>query len=104
MLHASPGDRGSLVFDLIEPFRVPAVDRPVVSFISRGKIIKLNRDGHLTALARRDLAGVVGTALADPVSWGGAKKPLAEHIVGHARDLAIWLQGGRRLRALRIRW
>ncbi len=104
MLHASPGDRGSLVFDLVEPFRVAAVDRPVVSFVSRGKIIRLNRDGHLTASARGDLARLVGAALSDPVSWGGCDKPLSEHIRKHASGLAIWLQGGRPLRALRIRW
>lgn len=104
MLHASPGDRGALVFDFVEPFRVPAVDRPVVGLISRGTLIKLNTDRQLTASARGHIAGVVGRALDDPIPWAGIEKPLAEHIEREARDLATWLQGGEPLRALRIRW
>lgn len=104
MLHASPGDRGALVFDLVEPFRVPAVDRPVAGLISRGRIIKLNTDGHLTASARSHIAGAVGRALHEPVPWGGVERPLSDHMERQARDLAIWLQGGKPMRALRIRW
>ena len=104
MLHASPGDRGALVFDLVEPFRVPVVDRPVIGLISRGKVLKLNTDGHLTAGARRHVAAAVGQALDRKVPWDGSEQSLAGHIEEHARSLAVWLQGGEPLRALRIRW
>jgi CRISPR-associated protein Cas1 len=104
VLHASTGDRGALVFDLVEPFRVPVVDRAVVGLVSRGKEIKLNREGHLTATTRRHIAHVVGRALQQPTPWGGAARPVAEHIERHAVELAAWLQGGPPFRALRIRW
>lgn len=104
VLHASVGDRGALVFDLVEPFRVPAVDRAVIGLVSRGKEIKLNRDGHLTTTTRRHIAHVVGKALQHPTPWGGAARPLSEHIERHAVELAAWLQGGPTLRALRMRW
>lgn len=104
VLHASTGDRGALVFDLVEPFRVPVVDRAVVGLVSRGKDIKLNREGHLTTTTRRHVAHVVGRALQQATPWGGAARPLAEHIERHAVELAAWLQGGPPLRALRMRW
>lgn len=104
VLHASVGDRGALVFDLVEPFRVPAVDRAVIGLVSRGKAIKLNRDGHLTTTTRRHVAHVVGKALQHATRWGGAARPLSEHIERHAVELAAWLQGGPPLRALRMRW
>jgi len=104
MLHASTGDRGAFVFDLVETFRVPAVDRPVVGLVSRGKEMKLNRDGHLTASTRRHVAHVVGCALQRPTPWGGAARPLAEHLDRHAAAIAVWLQGGPPVHALRIRW
>lgn len=104
MLHASPGDRGALAFDLVEPFRVPVVDRPVIGLVSRGKVLKLNTDRHLTAGARRHVAAAVGQALDRKVPWDGSEQSLAGHIEEHARSLAVWLQGGQPLRALRIRW
>lgn len=104
MLHASPGDRGALVFDLVEPFRVPVVDRPITGLVSRGKQIKLNTDHHLTARTRQAVATAVGQALERSVPWGGTVRPLAGHIDLQAHALATWLQGGPPLRALRIRW
>jgi group II intron reverse transcriptase/maturase/CRISPR-associated endonuclease Cas1 len=104
VLHASTGDRGALVFDLVEPFRVPVVDRVVVGMVSRGKELKLNKDGHLTSATRRKIAQVVGQALQQPAPWGGAARPIGEHLDRHAVALAAWLQGGPPLRALRIRW
>lgn len=104
MLHASPGDRGALVFDLVEPFRVAVVDRPVTGLVSRGRQIKLNTDHHLTVRARQDVATAVGQALDRSVPWGGTVRPLAGHIDLQAHALATWLQGGPALRSLRIRW
>jgi CRISPR-associated protein Cas1 len=104
LLHASPGDRGSLVFDLIEPFRVPAVDKPLVSLLLRKAGLAVNRNGHLTAPTRRRVAGAIGEALAQPIPWGGRTLPLARHLERHAEDLAAWLKGGSALDALRIRW
>jgi CRISPR-associated protein Cas1 len=39
-LHRQSKNKPALVFDLIEPFRAPVVDRTVISFVSKGK--KLN--------------------------------------------------------------
>lgn len=104
MLHAAPGDRAALVFDLVEPFRVPAVDRPVIGFLGRGGTVKLNKDGHLSSGSRQRLARVVAGALEKAVTWGGAARPLAQHIDQHALDLAVWINGGRPLEAFRMRW
>jgi CRISPR-associated protein Cas1 len=104
MLHASPGERGALVFDLIEPFRAPVVDRSILSLLLRGKTVKLNTDDHLTAAARHDIASAVGRALQRKMPWGGRTRTLAQHIDTHARALADWLLAGKRFRALRMRW
>ena len=83
---------------------MPVVDRPVIGLMSRGKVLKLNTDGHLTASARRHVADSVGQAFDRKVPWDGIEQSLAGHIEEHARSLAVWLQGGQPLRALRIRW
>lgn len=104
LLHASPGDRGSLVFDLIEPFRVPVVDRPVFAILNRGMKILPNKDGQLRLSTRRHIAQVVSDALSRATPWSGKEMPLSDHINDHAVLLRDWLVGGTPFRALRIRW
>lgn len=104
VLHASTGDRASLVFDLIGPFRVPAVDRPLHGFFGRGGTVKLNKDGHLSASSRRGLARLVGAGLSAEQSWAGTSQTIAAHVEAHATQLAIWFRGGSGLDPLRIRW
>lgn len=104
VLHAAPGDRAALVFDLIEPFRVPVVDRPILSVFAKGGTIKLNKDGHLSATSRRKLAKLIGASLDREVPWGGTPRSLAAHIEQHAAELAACIMGGKLIDPLRIRW
>ena len=104
LLHASVGDRGSLVFDLIEPFRVPAVDKPLLGWLNRGTKVRPNKQGVLRTATRVQIAELVSDALKRPTPWGGQKRPLSAHLDDHAVRLRDWLQGGPPLQALRIRW
>ena len=104
LLHASPGDRAALVFDLIEPFRVPVVDRAIFAVFSKGGTVRLNRDGHLSSVSRRRLAKLIGGSLDRSVPWGGTPRSLAEHIERHAAELATAINGGKMIDPLRIRW
>ena len=104
LLHASIGDRGSLVFDLIEPFRVPAVDKPILGWLNRGAKVSPNKDGLLRTATRVHIAELVSEALERPTPWNGSERPLSAHLEDHAVRLRDWLQGGPPLKALRIRW
>jgi len=104
LLHASVGDRGSLVFDLIEPFRVPAVDKPLLGWLNRGTKVAPNKDGTLRTATRVQVATLVSDALDRQTPWGGTEQPLSAHLDDHALRLRDWLQGGPPLQALRMRW
>jgi CRISPR/Cas system-associated endonuclease Cas1 len=92
------------VFDLIEPFRVPAVDKPLFGWLNRGTKLSPNKDGMLRTATRVQIATLVSEAIARPTPWGGEERPLAAHLEDHAVRLRDWLQGGPPLQALRIRW
>jgi len=104
LLHASVGDRGSLVFDLIEPFRVPAVDKPLLGWLNRGTKVTPNKQGMLRTTTRVHIAELVSASLQRPTPWGGSTRPLSEHLEDHAVRLREWMQGGPPLNAIRIRW
>ncbi len=55
IMHSSQRDKGSLIFDLIEEFRVPFADRLVFSLLGRGFIPTTGSDGRLLLRTRKTL-------------------------------------------------
>lgn len=104
LLHASPGGRGALVFDLVEPFRVPAVDRPLVAWLNRGGRVQINRDGELRSRTRLAIADALARALARDVPWDGATRTLAAWIPWLAARVRDAVKGGDPVHAPRMRW
>lgn len=103
-LHAAPGDRAALVFDVIEPFRAPAIDRALVALCSRGWMPRVNRSRQLTTKTRREIADKVSQMMDRSHSWRGQRVPLREHVSRYTRALAAYVDGGEAPRALRVRW
>ena len=104
VLHASPGNRAALVFDVIEPYRSPAVDRAVFGLAGRGWTPRTNRTGGLTTATRRELGERVGEMLSKEHAWQRKRAPLGEMIRRHASALAGQIAGGPSAAALRVRW
>lgn len=64
LLHTGRRRSAGLVFDLMEPFRQPVVDKAVLSLIGRGAKLELNAAGDLTLRTRSLLQKAVARRLA----------------------------------------
>jgi CRISP-associated protein Cas1 len=53
ILHTGRRRTPALVFDLMEPFRQPVVDRAVLAMVGRGARLSVNVDGQLSMRSRR---------------------------------------------------
>ncbi len=53
IIHSSVRDMGSLVFDVIEEFRVPFTDRLIISLLGRGVKPEVKKDGRLMLRTRK---------------------------------------------------
>ncbi|MCZ7571798.1 MAG: CRISPR-associated endonuclease Cas1 [Ardenticatenaceae bacterium] len=94
-VHADRPGKPSLVLDLVEPFRQPAVDRSVLNFINKGGAIEQDEKGWLAESCRRALAERVLDRLERPTEWDGKQYKLRHVIQTQARDLASFLRGDR---------
>ncbi len=90
-LHAYRSGRMSLVFDLMEEFRAPAVDRPLIKLARQkpGIIARLSSGNpELEKDSARQVVKTVKEALT------GGKNPLRPQIMTQARRLAMALRSG----------
>lgn len=94
-IHADRPGKPSLVLDLIEEFRQPAVDRPIFGMLNKGSLIKLDEKGLLTDETRQMLIGKVLERLDKPDTYGRKKAPLRFIIQSQARQMATFLRGDR---------
>ncbi|MGI6379222.1 MAG: CRISPR-associated endonuclease Cas1 [Anaerolineae bacterium] len=92
-VHADRPGKPSLVFDMIEPYRVPAVDRVVFGRLNRHVTIKMEDDGRLETETRRMVAQWVIDRLNQPVPYRRKKVVLRSVIQHQARRMATYLRG-----------
>ncbi len=92
-VHADRPGKPSLVLDLIEPFRQPAVDRAVLNYINKGGELAQDERGLLTADTRRALAERILDRLERPTEWQNKHYSLRQVIQMQARALAGFLRG-----------
>jgi CRISPR-associated protein Cas1 len=89
--------------DLVEEFRAPVVDRPILAWVNQGGV--LDRDEHgLTAKVRRSLADRVLERLNTPVPFAGKRYLLRMVIQMQARSLATALREQREYKPYASRW
>lgn len=73
LLHTGRRKSAGLVFDLMEPFRQPVVDRTVLALVGRGSRLALNEAGDLTLRSRALLRRAFVHRLAAPGRGGGRR-------------------------------
>ncbi len=94
-VHTDRPGKPSLVYDLIEPFRVPAVDRVVIGLANRRTALTLDERHRLPEDVRRSLAEQVLARLEKPERYEGRRVPLRVVLQAEARHLATFLRGER---------
>ncbi len=94
-IHADRPGKPSLTYDLIEPFRVPAVDRVVVGLANRRAELVLDEKHRLDQPTRRLIAERVLERLAKPERYEGQQVALRHILQDQARHLATYLRGER---------
>jgi CRISPR-associated protein Cas1 len=86
--HVDRPGKPSLVLDLIEEFRVPAVDRTVIGLVNRGTRLEQDEKGLLVEEARRLLAEHILSRLEKPERYEGKRHALRAIIQQQARHVA----------------
>jgi CRISPR-associated protein Cas1 len=94
-VHADRPGKPSLVCDLIEPYRAPAVDRVVLGLANRKTTLALDVVNRLDEPTRRLLAEHVLDRLDKPERHEGKRVPLRVILQDDARHLATFLRGDR---------
>lgn len=94
-VHADRPGKPSLVYDLIEPYRVPAVDRVIIGLANKHVTLNLDGRGLLDQKSRRMLAERVLDRLEKPERYLGKRVPLRVIIQNQARHLTTFLRGER---------
>lgn len=103
-LHAPANARPSLVYDLMEEFRAPVVDRVVLAMIGRREPSTLDDEGRLTVATRERLRRHLQVRLATPVPFRGVHRPLEQLVDHQARALRQHLEGTKAYQGFRMRW
>ena len=104
-IHADRPGKPSLVYDLIEPFRAPVVDRTVVAMANRHMALHLDERQRLDEESRRALADQVLGRLERPEAYEGKRVPLRIIVQEEARRLTTYLRQERGMYdAFMVRW
>lgn len=94
-VHTDRPGKPSLVLDLIEEFRAPAVDRTVFGLANKRVPLEQDERGLLTKETRRTLAEKVLARLESPARYERKRHPLRAIIQMQARHVATFVRGDR---------
>lgn len=102
LLHTGRHRSSGLVFDLMEPFRQPVVDRTILGLIGRGARLEVNRRGSLSLHTRALLQRALARRLAS--AGPGSAPSLLTHIQRGTLAFRQALVDRRPYRAYRMPW
>ncbi len=102
-LHKEQAGKPTLVYDFIEEFRQPAVDRAVISLINRGEELKQEKT-LLDQNTRQKVALAVLERLNTPLKFRGRNLSLAEIINNQARELAKCIKNDKAYKPFVSKW
>ena len=102
-LHVDRPGKPSLVLDLMEEFRAPVVDRPVIAMCRRGEAIKIE-SGKLDHETRRLVAERVLEKLGAEARFGGRRVSVRAIVQTQVRSLASFLRGQGGYRPFAFQW
>lgn len=94
-VHTDRPGKLSLVFDVIEEFRAPVVDRTILGLVNKKVKIEQDENGRLTEKTRRQLAEKVLERLDASETYEGKSYALRTIIQKQARHLATYVRGER---------
>jgi CRISPR-associated protein Cas1 len=94
-IHADRPGKPSLVLDLVEEFRAPAVDRVIFAMINRNSKLEMDTENLLVQETRRAVAGNVLERLDKPERYERKKMALRHVIQTQARHIATFVRGDR---------
>ncbi len=105
-LHADRYGHLSLVYDLIEQFRQPVVDRVVITLVLQGKVSHSDFDGkgHISSEAKRSLVTALYSRLDDERRIGDRDTTLRAAILDNVRAFAKALKDGSPYQPFRWEW
>lgn len=107
-IHADRPGKPSLVLDIMEEFRQPVVDGPLLAAIGKGFKIDMENpdvgDARLSQKTRLEIASRVIARLDSKVTYGGKKWKLKNVIQLQCRQLASFLQGGAQYQPFVSKW
>jgi len=102
-LHAEQVGKPTLVFDLVEEFRQPAVDRAIIAMIRRKETLDME-GAKLNQATRQKIVDAVIERLNARVRYRSQRIPLREVIHRQAKALAKALESRGRYRPFIIQW
>jgi len=91
-LHKHQKNKGTLIFDLIEPFRQPVVDRAVIKLINR-KTKLYNPDGKLDKDTRQKLINAVYERLGKYDTYNKQRHRMIDIIDKQTQQLKLYING-----------
>jgi len=91
-LHVPQSGKPTLVFDMVEVFRQPVVDREIISILNRGTKITSNK-GRLTKKSVKVVTQNVQERLATPTKWRKGKYKIVTIIDEQALELSHVIKG-----------
>ena len=93
-LHAPSGEKPVLVYDLIEEFRAQAVDKVVLSMLTKKEVVSVSKkSGLLTDQSRRKLIEALLERQGTALKYRGEKVLLKNIIKNQIRSLGRYLRG-----------
>lgn len=94
-IHTDRPGKPSLVYDLIEEFRAPVVDRTILGLVNKGVALGQDERGYLDEATRRLLAERVLERLETSERYEQKRHPLRSIIQMQARHIATFVRGER---------
>lgn len=104
IIHGSMRDNGSLIFDLIEEFRAPFVDRMIIGMIGRGFVPNMNKDGLLNTRTRKKIAKNFTKKWSKTIHWRSKRLRPAEILTKQARNLSQLFMDHKEYKPFRMKW
>ena len=94
-LHCPQYEKPTLVYDLVEEFRAQVVDRVIISLISRGEKMSVDKKGYLVKESKDKLVENIFERLHTPLKFRKKQRTLQEIIQYQARAIGKFLKEGR---------
>ncbi len=91
-LHAFQNNKPTLVYDLIEQFRPQAVDRPVISLLTKGPELFVNEAGRLDDATKKHLLNAILNRLNKPEKYRGKQVRFSDIVQQQVYHLSHFLQ------------